>query len=120
MNSAVKQATICLFYTNWCPHSRHVLPLWKTFQFQFEGKIINKHQLKFISYDFTDPKWTPDLPSELCWKPNPVVNAWMKQYNITGFPTMRIRLSDNEEIEYDSQAPLTLVTLKQFVRKSLE
>lgn len=123
MNYAVKQATICMFYTNWCPHSKRVMPLWQSLRFQYDGKIINNYKLKFNEYNFTDPRWSPDVeldPGIDVWRnPGPIVDQWMKEYNVMGFPTVRIR-HDNKEIEYDSHAPLTLVTLKQFVQHELE
>ncbi len=118
MKFAVKPATVCMFYTNWCPHSKRVMPLWQSLQFQYEGKIINNYKLRFIEYNFTDPKWKPELPSEMWVPPSSIVDIWMKQYNVMGFPTVRI-CCDNREIEYDSHSPLTLVTLKQFIRQSL-
>jgi len=118
MNSAVKQATISMFYTNWCPHSKRVLPLWQLFQFQYNGKIINNYKLNFNNYNFTDPRWTPDVEIDVWRTPSPIVDRWMKEYNVMEFPAVRIR-HNHKEIEYDSHAPLTLVTLKQFVQNTL-
>lgn len=123
-NNTMNQATICLFYARWCSHSKALFPEWQQFRFCCEGKKINGYTIKFASHDFTDPSFNPELDTPRAttslWHgdhlqhPGPVVEYWMKQFRVQGFPTVRL-IKDMHEIDYNLDADMTAKTLKEFV-----
>ena len=97
-NNEEKQATLMLFYVDWCPHCKTAKPEWDSLKTEYEGKQINGYNMKFIEYN--------------CTTETPETEELMNKYKIEGYPTIKL-LKDNEVIEYDAKP--TKTTMSQFL-----
>ena len=98
MTDTNKQATLMLFYVDWCPHCKTAKPEWDSLKSEYEGKTINGYTMDFIEYNCTnEDQETEEL---------------MNKYKIEGYPTIKL-LKDNQVIEYDAKP--TKSTMSQFL-----
>ena len=98
MTDTNKQATLMLFYVDWCPHCKTAKPEWDSLKSEYEGKTINGYTMDFVEYNCTnEDKETEEL---------------MNKYKIEGYPTIKL-LKDNQVIEYDAKP--TKATMSQFL-----
>lgn len=72
---------ILLFKASWCPHCVNLQPTWEQIKNDYDGRIINNHKISFTTYDCSDN--------------NPQVDAICKQYNVSGFPTIKALIASN-------------------------
>lgn len=89
---------VYFFHVDWCPHCKTALPEWEKFKNEFNNKEKGKYIIKCNSVNCTEE--TSDITS--------LIN----EYNIEGYPTVKM-LKDNNKIEFDSK--ITYNTLEQFV-----
>ena len=97
-----KNATLMLFYVDWCPHCKTAKPEWESLKEEYDGKSINGYIVNFTEYNCTEE--SSDI-SEL-----------INKYEIEGYPTIKL-IKDNQVIEYD--AKLTKSTMEQFLQTVL-
>jgi thiol-disulfide isomerase/thioredoxin len=98
MTDTNNQATLMLFYVDWCPHCKTAKPEWDNLKTEYEGKTINGYTMKFVEYNCTnETQETEEL---------------MNKYKIEGYPTIKL-LKDNQVIEYDAKP--TKATMSQFL-----
>lgn len=81
-------AELLFFYADWCPHCKAAKPIWNDLKSEYEHKTINGYQVVFTEID--------------CSEETPEVEKMMNQYNIEGYPTIKL-LKDGQIIEYDSK-----------------
>lgn len=93
-----KQATLMLFYVDWCPHCKTAKPEWDSLKTEYEGKEINGYTMNFVEYN--------------CTTETPETEELMDKYKIEGYPTIKL-LKDNQVIEYDAKP--TKATMSQFL-----
>lgn len=92
-------AEIILFYTDWCPHSKKAMEVWKQFKEKMNNVTIQKYTLVFKEVDCEEDSKTAD------------------EYDITGYPTIKLIKNADEIIEFDAQP--TMETLEDFVNTIL-
>ena len=98
MTDTNNQATLMLFYVDWCPHCKTAKPEWDNLKTEYEGKTINGYTMNFVEYNCTnETQETEEL---------------MNKYKIEGYPTIKL-LKDNQVIEYDAKP--TKSTMSQFL-----
>ena len=97
-NNEEKQATLMLFYVDWCPHCKTAKPEWDSLKTEYEGKEINGYIMNFVEYN--------------CTTETPETEELMNKYKIEGYPTIKL-LKDNQVIEYDAKP--TKATMSQFL-----
>ena len=97
-----KAGELTLFYATWCPACKSIKPEWDQFKNDFSNKKINGSVLLIREVD--------------CSEPNPETEDIMNQYNITGFPT--VKLTYNGKIIELQQKP-TYDNLVKFANSSL-
>lgn len=90
---------IILFYTDWCPHSKKAMHVWKNFKEKMNNVTIHNYTLIFKEIDCEEDSKTAD------------------EYNITGYPTIKLIKNMDEIIEFDAQP--TIETLEDFVNTIL-
>lgn len=95
-------AELLFFYANWCPHCKAAKPIWNDLKAEYENKSINGYRIIFTDVDCSDET------SE--------TEKMMNQYNIEGFPTIKL-LKDGQVIEYDAKPSKD--TLVQFLNTVL-
>lgn len=100
--TADKNATVMLFYVDWCPHCKTAKPEWDNLKSQYEGKSINGYNIAFVEYN--------------CTTETAEISELMTKYNIDGYPTIKL-LKDNQIVEYDAKP--TKATLEQFLNTVL-
>ena len=97
-----KAGELTLFFATWCPACKAIKPEWDQFKNDYSNKKINNVILLIQEID--------------CSEPNPETEDLMNQYNITGFPT--VKLTYNGKIIELQQKP-TYDNLVNFVKTSL-
>ena len=95
-------AELLFFYTNWCPHCKTAKPVWNELKTEYENKTINGYKIIFTEVD--------------CSEETTEVDKMMNQYNVEGYPTIKL-LKDGEVIEYDAKP--SRETLVQFLNTVL-
>jgi len=101
-NDGTKAAEITLFFATWCPACKSIKSDWEQFRNDFSNKKINNVTLLIKEVD--------------CSEREPETEDIMNQYNITGFPT--VKLTYNGKITELQQKP-TYDNLVSFVKSSL-
>jgi thiol-disulfide isomerase/thioredoxin len=91
-------AELLFFFANWCPHCKTAKPIWNDLKSEYENKTINGYKIIFTEVD--------------CSEETTEVDKMMNQYNVEGYPTIKL-LKDGEVIEYDAKP--SRETLVQFL-----
>ena len=103
-NRRTKEADMIFFHTDWCPHCKKALPIWKDFVSTYDQTIINGYTINCINgaagIDCDDPKSTEII----------------EKYNITKFPTLKL-IKDDITINFD--ANITSENMTKFVNTVL-
>jgi len=97
-----KTAELLFFGANWCPHCKAAKPVWNDLKTEYQNRTINGYQIIFTEID--------------CSEETPEVDKMMNQYNVEGYPTIKL-LKDGQVIEYDAKP--TKETLTQFLNTVL-
>jgi thiol-disulfide isomerase/thioredoxin len=87
-NGSSNKAELLFFYADWCPHCKAAKPIWNDLKAEYENKTINGYQVTFTEVD--------------CSEETTEVEQLMNQYNIEGYPTIKL-LKDGQIIEYDAK-----------------
>jgi thiol-disulfide isomerase/thioredoxin len=93
-----KNVDLYFFYTNWCPHCKNAMPVWKQFKTEMNNKTIKGNQINFIEVDCEKDKKLAD------------------KFNVKGYPTIKL-VKGNQVIEYDAKP--NVETLHEFINTSL-
>lgn len=92
-----KDAKICFFYVDWCPHCKTALPEWNKFKSEMNNTDVNGYKLICVEYN--------------CTTETSEVTNLINKYNIEGYPTVKL-IKDNEIYDFDAKP--TVSYLKQF------
>jgi thiol-disulfide isomerase/thioredoxin len=106
-----KNATIMMFFVDWCPHCKTAKPEWDKFKSAYDGKPINGYMLKCVEVNCTD-----DSPANYKGETSPSADriaALIKKYNIQSYPTIKLVIDGGETVEFDSK--ITKDSLATFV-----
>jgi thiol-disulfide isomerase/thioredoxin len=101
--SKMGHAELLFFYANWCPHCKAAKPIWNELKTEYEGKTINGYKIQFTDVDCTEETAETD--------------KLMNQYNVEGYPTIKLIKDGEQVIEYDAKP--TKSTLVQFLNTVL-
>jgi thiol-disulfide isomerase/thioredoxin len=101
-SSNSNNAELLFFYADWCPHCKTAKPIWNQLKTDYENKTINGYKITFTEINCSDE--TAD------------VEKMMNQYNVEGYPTIKL-IKDGQVIEYDAKP--TKETLTQFINTVL-
>jgi len=98
INKYIKNGTcIVLFYADWCKWSKNFLPIWDEFVMK-KNKNENLKELKEISINNTE------------------YPEYAKQYNINGFPTVKL-FKNNKAVDFNDER--TVEKLIKFCKKNM-
>ena len=92
-----KEATICFFHVDWCPHCKTALPEWNKFKDEMNGTVIKGYTLKCVEYN--------------CTTETAEITNLIEKYNIEGYPTVNLI---KDKVVYHFDAKPTYNYLKQF------
>jgi thiol-disulfide isomerase/thioredoxin len=95
-------AELLFFYAEWCPHCKTAKPIWNDLKAEYENKTINGYKVVFTDVN--------------CSEETAEVDKMMNQYNVEGYPTIKL-LKDGQIIEYDAKP--SKETLTQFLNTVL-
>lgn len=95
-------AELLFFYADWCPHCKTAKPIWNDLKSEYENKTINGYKVVFTEVN--------------CSEETAEVDKMMNQYNVEGYPTIKL-LKDGQVIEYDAKPSKD--TLTQFLNTVL-
>ena len=95
-------AELLFFYADWCPHCKTAKPIWNDLKAEYENKTINGYKVVFTDVN--------------CSEETAEVDKMMNQYNVEGYPTIKL-LTDGQIIEYDAKP--SKETLTQFLNTVL-
>ena len=95
-------AELLFFYAEWCPHCKTAKPIWNDLKSEYENKTINGYKVVFTEIN--------------CSEETAEVEKMMNQYNVEGYPTIKL-LKDGQVIEYDAKPSKD--TLVQFLNTVL-
>lgn len=93
---------LLFFYADWCPHCKAAKPLWNEIKDEYKNKTINGYTVIFTEVD--------------CSEETTELEKLMNQYNVEGFPTIKL-IKDGQIIEYDAKP--SKETLSQFLNTVL-
>ena len=99
---AGSSAELLFFFADWCPHCKAAKPIWNDLKAEYENKTINGYNVIFTEVD--------------CSNETAEVDKMMNQYNIEGYPTIKL-LKDGQVIEYDAKP--SKATLTEFLNTVL-
>jgi len=97
-----KSAELLFFHVDWCPHCKAAKPIWNDLKSEYQNKTINGYQVIFTEIN--------------CSEETAEVEKLMNQYNVEGYPTIKL-LKDGQIIEYDAKPSRD--TLTQFLNTVL-
>ena len=97
-----KNAELLFFYADWCPHCKTAKPIWNDLKSEYQNKTINGYRVVFTEVN--------------CSEETAEVDKMMNQYNIEGYPTLKL-IKDGQVIEYDAKPSKD--TLNQFLNTVL-
>jgi len=97
-----KDAELLFFFADWCPHCKVAKPIWNDLKAEYENKTINGYRIIFTEIN--------------CSEETAEVDKMMNQYNVEGYPTIKL-LKDGQVIEYDAKPSKD--TLTQFLNTVL-
>ena len=97
-----KNAELLFFYADWCPHCKTAKPIWNDLKSEYQNKTINGYRVVFTEVN--------------CSEETTEVDKMMNQYNIEGYPTLKL-IKDGQVIEYDAKPSKD--TLTQFLNTVL-
>lgn len=124
-------ATLNLYYTRWCVHSKKVIPHWLKYEWASKNgiyKLPNNCALEFVIYDLTDSRYnlymTPNI-SKVCEIASLTTNSQetnylMKFYNVQAFPTIRLSYKGKTTEYHHLDKVITTDSLNEFVKKEME
>ena len=95
-------AELLFFFADWCPHCKAAKPIWNDLKSEYQNKTINGYHIIFTEID--------------CSEETAEVEKMMNQYNVEGYPTIKL-LKDGQVIEYDAKP--SKETLTQFLNTVL-
>ena len=95
-------AELLFFFADWCPHCKTAKPIWNDLKSEYQNKTINGYQVVFTEVN--------------CSEETAEVDKMMNQYNVEGYPTIKL-LKDGQVIEYDAKP--SKETLTQFLNTVL-
>jgi thiol-disulfide isomerase/thioredoxin len=101
-SSGDNSAEIMFFYADWCPHCKAAKPIWNDLKSEYENKTINGYKIIFTEVD--------------CSEETSEVEKLMNQYNVEGYPTIKL-IKDGQVIEYDAKP--SRETLNKFLNTVL-
>jgi len=101
-----KPLDIFFFYADWCPHCKKAKPEWEDFMKNNNGKTFNGSTLKCHSVNCTDDSSTEVVTTGM------TTAEMIKQYNIEGYPTIKLVRGD---VVYDYDSKITRSSLETFV-----
>jgi len=101
-NENGNDAELLFFYADWCPHCKSAKPIWNEIKTEYENKIMNGYKITFTEIN--------------CSEETVEVDKLMNQYNVEGYPTIKL-IKDGQVIEYDAKP--TKETLTQFLNTVL-
>ena len=101
-SSSSSDAEIIFFFANWCPHCKAAKPQWKSVKEEYNGKTIKGYKIVFTEVD--------------CTEENPKVKEMTEQYDIEGYPTIKL-VKDGQIIDYDAKP--SKETLEKFINTVL-
>jgi thiol-disulfide isomerase/thioredoxin len=81
-------AELLFFYADWCPHCKAAKPIWNDLKAEYENKTVNGYKIIFTEID--------------CSEESAEVEKMMNQYNVEGYPTIKL-IKDGQVIEYDAK-----------------
>lgn len=93
-----QEAELMFFYADWCPHCKAAKPVWSDLKSEYENKTINGYHVIFTEID--------------CSNQTSEVEKLMDQYNIEGFPTVKL-IKDGQVHSFD--ANISKENLTQFL-----
>jgi thiol-disulfide isomerase/thioredoxin len=89
------EAEIMFFFADWCPHCKKAKPHWEEVKKTYDGKNVNGHILTFTDVD--------------CSKETDETKEITSQYNVEGYPTIKL-IKGDQVIDFDAKPePNTLV-----------
>lgn len=101
-SAAKNEAELLFFFADWCPHCKTAKPIWNDLKSEYQNKTINGYQVIFTEIN--------------CSEETAEVEKLMNQYNVEGYPTIKL-LKDGQIIEYDAKP--SRETLTQFLNTVL-
>ena len=101
-SDATNEAELLFFYADWCPHCKTAKPIWNDLKSEYQNKTINGYHVIFTEIN--------------CSEESAEVEKLMNQYNVEGYPTIKL-LKDGQIIEYDAKP--SKATLTQFLNTVL-
>ena len=96
------EAELLFFFADWCPHCKTAKPIWNDLKSEYQNKTINGYRVIFTEIN--------------CSEESSEVEKMMNQYNVEGYPTIKL-LKDGQVVEYDAKPSKD--TLTQFLNTVL-
>jgi len=96
-------ADLMYFFTDWCPYCKKAKPEWAKIMEYLDSNKINNYNVHCIEYD--------------CSKQTPEIEVLMDQYQIEGYPTMKLRVNGTIKT---FESNITHDNVIDFLKKNIE
>ena len=107
-NDRNTEANLMFFYADWCPHCQNAKPIIESEKAKYADTLVNNRKVVFVNVDCSDDT-------------DPKVQALVQEYNIKGFPTLKMVYSkeDGTPMVVDFDAKITKYSVDQFINTVL-
>jgi thiol-disulfide isomerase/thioredoxin len=106
---------LTLYYTDWCPHSKAIMPEWNLFKQEYNNKEINGYKLLVRDVNLSNEDGSKDGDDD--YISSAETKAIIEKAKIEEYPTVKL-LKNDETINFD--AKITVNNLEQMVDTILQ
>ena len=104
------ETSMILYYTDWCPHSKAIMPEWKLFKEEYNNREMNGYKLIVKDINLSNEDGSKDGDDD--YISSAETKAIIENEKIEEYPTVKLFKND-ETINFD--AKITVNNLEQMV-----
>jgi thiol-disulfide isomerase/thioredoxin len=108
------ESKIILYHTDWCPHSKSIMPEWNLFKEQYNNAEMNGYKLKVVDINLTNEDGSKENDDNYMSQSD--TKRIIEEGKIEEYPTVKL-FKDDETINFDAR--VTVNNLEQMIETIL-